>query len=117
MTTDQQRPLTAAQREFAKAMPERDLEENVRQLCKVLGLRRYHTHNSINSPEGFPDDVIVGDSILYRELKRYGKNPSAKQQEWLDALAAGGADVAVWRPEDWFSGRIEAELRAISTRR
>jgi hypothetical protein len=101
----------------AKAMPEAVLQEEVRVSCKGLGLLMYHTHRSQHSPAGFLDCVIVGQRVLYRELKREGKNPTISQQEWLDRLTAAGQDADVWRPTDWFSGRIVAELQDISTRR
>lgn len=108
---------TEFRQQQAKAMLERDLEASVKELAEHLGLKYYHTHRSEHSVAGFPDDVIVspkGKGILYRELKRQDKGPSAAQQQWLDALAANGHDVAVWRPVDLFSGRIARELQAIA---
>lgn len=105
--------LTNAQAVIAKAMREAELEENIRQMCKALGLRRYHTNRSDRSPTGFPDDVIVGTGVIFRELKRYSKDPTHEQREWLDALTEAGQDADVWRPQDWMSGRIEDELRAL----
>lgn len=108
------RPLNAYQQAAAKAMTEAELEANVADLCKTLRTKRYHTHRSQHSPAGFPDDVIAGPGgTLFRELKRMGKNPTPEQQEWLDVLGANGHDVGVWRPDDWFSGRIEAEVRGV----
>lgn len=110
------RTLTPAQQVIAKNMTERELEANIARLCKTLRVAYYHTHTAIHSPEGFPDDVVCGTRVLFRENKRTGKDPTEKQQGWLDRLAAAGQDVGVWRPEDWLSGRIEAEIRAVSTR-
>lgn len=101
----------------AKAMLEKALEAHVKVMAEGLGLKYYHTHRSEHSVAGFPDDVIVsprGKGTLYRELKRQGKEPSIEQKSWLDALAANGYDVAVWRPEDLLSGRIARELQAIA---
>jgi hypothetical protein len=110
--------LTAAQITLAKAMPEAVLEENIRRACLQLRLMYYHTHRSQHSPAGFPDDVIMGSlGMIYRENKREGHDPTPKQQKWLDGLAAHGHDVGVWRPSDWLSGRIMAELTALSARR
>ena len=105
--------LTPAQVKIAKAMREKSLEEAVRDACKSLNLLRYHTLRPKGSPAGFPDDVIVGTRVLYRELKREGEKPSPAQVEWIDRLAAAGQDVAVWRPTDLLSGRILDELQAI----
>ena len=52
--------------------------------------------------------------VIIRELKRQGKDPTGEQQEWLDILAADGLDVGVWRPEDYYSGRIARELAALA---
>lgn len=102
----------------AKAMPEAELEENIRQLCKHLRLLRYHTHLSKHSPAGFPDDVYVGPGgVAYAELKREGEDPTPAQQEWIDALRQHGHTVYVWRPSDWLSGDITRALTALSTRR
>lgn len=97
----------------ANAMLEEDLSQQVYALSQALGLLRYHTYRSQRSEPGFPDEVLVGRKVLYRELKRAGKNPTTAQQKWLDKLAATGADVGVWRPEDLVSGRIQREMRAI----
>lgn len=109
--------LTAAQQTIAKAMMEATLEQNVADACRALRLRRYHTHRSQHSVAGFPDDVILGPTrMIFRELKRESFDPSPAQREWLDHLAAIGQDVGVWRPSDWLSGRIMAELQALSAR-
>lgn len=100
------------QQQQAKAMREDELAELIRGLARTLGLLRYHTYDSRRSEPGFPDEAIGGRRILFRELKRQGKNPTVAQQAWLDTLVAAGYDAAVWRPEDWFSGRIAAEMRA-----
>jgi hypothetical protein len=110
--------LPAGQIAIAAAMAEdrgRDsLDAHVRRLMKDLGLLAYHTKTAIGSERGFPDWTIAGSRTLFRELKRQGKDPTAAQQKWLDALAAAGNDVGVWRPEDLLSGRIARELTAIS---
>ncbi len=65
--------------------------------------------------KGFPDVVFVGpNGVLFRELKAAGKYPQPEQKRWLGRLEEANADAAVWRPADWRSGRVEAELRAIS---
>jgi hypothetical protein len=110
------RVLTPAQETIAKAMSEAALEENVRVACRDLGLMYYHTHRAQHSPAGFPDDVIVGNRVIYRELKRQREKPSPAQQEWLDRLEAVGEDVGVWRPSDWLDGTIIETLRGLSAR-
>ena len=100
---------------LARAMTEAQLTSLVVDACTTLRLQRYHTHRSDRSPAGWPDEVLLGPGgVLFRELKRHGKNPTRAQQAWLDGLAGHGLDVAVWRPEDWYTGRIMAELQAIA---
>lgn len=90
------------------------LDAHVRRLIKDLGLRGYHTKDSRRSAEGYPDWTIVGNRVLFRELKREGKGATRAQREWLEALTVAGEDADVWRPLDLFSGRIGRELAAIS---
>jgi hypothetical protein len=93
------------------------LDAHVRRLCDDLGLLRYHTRDARKSPAGFPDLVCAGPGgVLFRELKRQGKNPTPPQQRWLDTLTAAGADAGTWRPECLLSGRIARELAAIAGR-
>jgi hypothetical protein len=97
----------------SRAMREDDLDEQIRALAVGFRMLRYHTHDSRRSPSGFPDLVLVGRrGLLFRELKRETAQPTAKQREWLDSLAAVGADTGLWRPSDLTSGRILRELRA-----
>jgi hypothetical protein len=82
----------------------------VRQLAHLLGWLCYHTHDSRRSQPGFPDLTLVrGSRLLFAELKTDTGRVTAAQQQWLDALAAAGQEVYVWRPCDWAA--IEAALR------
>jgi hypothetical protein len=104
-------------------IPERDLQQWVTDLCEALHLLHYHTRDSRGSAGGFPDSVIAGRGVLYRELKReyealYVLPPA--QAAWRDAITEAGADWDIWRPSDWFPsadyprGRIRTELEAIT---
>lgn len=87
----------------ATGMLEKHLEQQVRSLATVHGWRlQYHTWNSRHSPSGFPDLVLVRrERIVFSELKRLGQEPTEKQEEWLDGLAIAGAEVYLWRPDDF----------------
>lgn len=84
-------------------IPEKAFEEQIRELCKLLGWRRYHTHRAQFSPAGFPDDVLVRrERLIFAELKAENGKVSREQQAWLDDLAhVPGVEVYVWRPSDW----------------
>jgi hypothetical protein len=94
-------------------MSEQQFQQAVIQLIRVLGLHWYHTADSRRSNRGWPDLVVYGSRIIYRELKtKLGKLTMPQVQCGEDLKKAGG-DWAVWRPEDLQSGRIRDELLAI----
>ena len=100
-------------------MPERELEDHVRDIIKDLGLKGFHVwqQHAMRAERGFPDWVIAGPAgHIFRELKRESEKPSPRQEEWLALLAYGGADAGVWRPSDYLSGRIARELAALARR-
>lgn len=111
---------------LAPHMDEDELTRNLVGLVKTLGLRMAHfrpaktergwrTPVQGNGGAGFPDAVIWGPGgLLFRELKQEGKYPTADQRQRADELRGAGADVGVWKPKDWLSGRIHEELQAIS---
>ena len=96
-------------------MTEHQLLDAVRAACKWSGLLVYHTFDSRRSERGFPDVVIVGKSVLWRELKAERGRLSPAQREWLDKLRQAGSDADVWRPDDW-PGRVLTELAGIGGR-
>ncbi|QDH85747.1 VRR-NUC domain-containing protein [Brevibacterium phage AGM7] len=98
----------------AKAMSERQLQDQIIELAKRMGLIVYHTHNSRRSEPGFPDIVLVHPKqrrVMWRELKSETGTTTPEQKVWISTLSLVGEDVDVWRPRDWVSGRIERELR------
>lgn len=99
----------------AKAMLERELDEQVKSRCKTYALLRYHPYDSRRSPRGYPDLHILNPRTghgIFRELKKQNGRVTPTQREWLDALALRN-DADVWRPSDLLSGRIDAELLAL----
>ncbi|MEU7802736.1 hypothetical protein AB0B10_26090 [Micromonospora arborensis] len=112
---------------FGEDMSEDELKVNVLDACKLLRLRVAHfrparTEKGWRTPvegdgAGFLDLVIVGVDVLYRELKSREGRIEPDQQLWIDDLKAAGANVDVWRPVDWMSGRIQRELTVIRRRR
>lgn len=109
-------------------MSEADLDRCVQDLARLLGLRTMHirparTADGWRTPvqgdgKGWFDWVLVGQSgALFRENKSDAGRLTADQVAWHDALGAAGCNVGVWRPRDWHSGRIRAEMTAIATAR
>jgi hypothetical protein len=117
-------PLLLAQ---ARAMPEEkgrhSLLANVLDECKTLDLYVAHFRHAmvggrVMTPvqadgTGFPDLMICGNRIIYRENKSWTGTLSAEQEEWGRRILSAGGDWAVWTPEHWFNGRIHAELGAL----
>jgi VRR-NUC domain len=90
---------------------EKGFQQAVVELAERLGWRVHRVTDSRRSPEGWPDLLCVHQThrdLFAAELKRDGGRLSAAQAAWLDALAACGVDVYVWRPYDW--PQIEARL-------
>lgn len=98
----------------AKAMSERQLQDQVIELAKRMGWMSFHDYDSRRSTPGFPDLVLVHPKqrrIVWRELKSETGTPTPEQKAWISTLLLVGEDVDIWRPRDWVSGRIEKELR------
>jgi len=82
---------------------ERDLREQVRDLCKLFGWKMSFSWTSIHSPKGFPDLVLacqVRQRVIYAELKTEKGKVTEYQREWLDELTACGQEVYLWKPDD-----------------
>ena len=82
---------------------ERDLREQVRDLCDIYGWRFYFTWTSIHSPKGFPDLVLANawqERIIFAELKIEKGKLTDFQYQWLELLRGCGQTVYVWRPAD-----------------
>ena len=99
----------------AAAMTETELEEQVRDACRKLGVIRIHIYHTRGTTAGVPDDVLIGPrGVLWRELKTMAGRMSPAQRAMGEALLAAGQNWALWRPDDWFSGRIKLELMAVA---
>lgn len=98
------------------------LQDQVRALCTDLGLAVQHIERSDLAKcwlPGWPDLVIIGhgygsNAILYRELKGQTGSLTKAQRHVGYQIQAGGGNWDVWRPRDLLTGRIAAELTAIS---
>lgn len=98
----------------APKLTERMLQDNITALCRWLGLLCYHTHHSMHSAAGFPDLVIVGRSVIFAELKSTTGELTKAQTAWAEAIdEADNGRHFIWRPADWWSGAVRAQLEAI----
>jgi hypothetical protein len=113
------RPRTANAIPGAFLPDEKKFQSKVASYAKTKGLLHYHTHDSQRSEGGFPDSVIVGNYVMFRELKSDSKSASVSQEQrkWIERLEAAGADVGVWWPAHWESGQAQAEMDDCARRR
>jgi hypothetical protein len=99
-------------------MTEAELQTAVTDLAESLGLAALHVRDvrrEHRAWKGFPDLLIVGPAgLLFRELKPAGGQLRAAQKQWAWRLKQARQDAGEWRPADWRSGRIAAELAAIA---
>ena len=116
MTTTRRRPVfdPADVALFYASVRESALQDRLRNLCRLLSLHHYHTHDSRRSERGFPDSVVVRDPEMWEkpwlvliELKSEKGALTAQQRTWQAALraaeiASGGALAHLLvRPSTW----------------
>jgi hypothetical protein len=94
-------------------MTEAELQRLVIMSCRRLGLHPYHTFDSRRSEPGWPDLVITGTAMLFRELKSRDGVLTPAQRRWGSRIERAGGDWAVWRPVDWQNLTILNQLIAI----
>lgn len=82
-------------------MSEAAWQGRITDLCDLLGLRWHHETDSRRSKEGFPDLVIVGNTVLFAELKAEKGKTTEAQMAWMNSLDAAKIEAYVWRPSDW----------------
>jgi hypothetical protein len=92
-------------------MKEAEFTRQVIQLAQLYGWRVAHfrparTLHGWCTPvagdgAGFPDLLLLRETLLAVELKVGRNKPSAKQVEWLESLKRAGIFARVWTPADW----------------
>ncbi len=96
----------------AKPLPERQWQTVVLRYARRHGWRFYHPLNSWGSAKGFPDLVLVrGERLIFAELKSDKGRAKPEQTEWLQAVAAAGAESYLWRPAD-----VECVVETLASR-
>lgn len=100
---------------------ERELQDWIVASARLLGWRVAHfrpawtqrgwrTAGSYDA-QGWPDLVLVRERVVFAEVKTDRGRLRPEQEGWLGSLRHAGAEVYVWRPEDWTSGEVEDVLR------
>lgn len=91
------------------------LEANLRRLMAKYGIWGFHPRNSIGSEKGWVDWVLLGPAgAIFAELKSESGQPSTEQRKVGYMLRACGLRYVLWRPSDFYAGRIESALRQIA---
>jgi hypothetical protein len=108
--------VTPAQRRLAAAkMAEAELQEQIRTMCAGLGLAVQHIHDPRRSwLPGWPDLVIIGNRVLWRELKSETGSLSPDQRRVGSLITRAGGNWSTWRPRDLMSGVIARQLQEIA---
>jgi hypothetical protein len=97
-----------------QGMTEQELLAAVIHLADDIGLYWWRDQHSLTNKPGFPDLLLIGQSVLWVELKSQYGQLSSQQVAFKYRLIAAGASYACWRPSDYESGEIERELRLIA---
>ena len=73
---------------LARAMSEDELDDVIREACRVRSLLAYHTHDSRRSAPGFPDWVAASDRgrVAYAASARGTTRPWAARQAHAGAM-------------------------------
>jgi hypothetical protein len=93
--------VQSLQEQRAAAMTEAQWQGRITDLCDLLGLKWHHETDSRKSKKGFPDLVIVGDGVIFAELKKSGGKMTLDQKRWYSRLLSAGVETYVWSPEHW----------------
>ena len=104
------------------AWRERDLQDAVVELAKLLGWRVMHQRpartlngyrTAIQGHTGFPDLVLLRPPrLVFAELKGPRGRVGHDQELWLNGLrVVPNVEQYLWRPMDWERGDVEQVLR------
>ena len=103
-----QLPAHADHAEFT----ERQFQQQVIDMARMLGWEVYHPWLSVHSMPGWPDLALVKPPrLVLAELKSERGKATEAQQKWLALLGeCAGVEVFLWRPSD-LRGAVLAALR------
>jgi hypothetical protein len=87
-------------------MLEKELDAEVKRLCKEMGVRRAHFGDPRRRAYGWPDLALWGPrGLIFRELKGSQTRCTREQNETGESLIEAGQDWDIWRPYDLRSGK------------
>ena len=103
-------------------MSERQLQDAIIELAKLLGWRIAHFRpamtregwrTAVQGHVGFPDLVLLRPPrLVFAELKSKKGRVDFEQATWLNGLnEVKGVEQYCWRPADWELGTVEEVLR------
>lgn len=106
--------LSLEQDNLARRMSEAALQTQVMKAAQQLQYKVAHfpqVKKRVLQSSGFPDLVLSRlNRLIFAELKTYEGRPSFEQIEWIGTLNLAGAEVYLWRPQDWYEGTIAETL-------
>lgn len=93
-------------KKFNVVISEGEFQQTIIELAEWHGWDVYHVanvkkHLRSRTSVGFPDLVLLRETVVFAEIKREGKHPTESQKKWIERFKAAGFCAAVWRPSDW----------------
>lgn len=104
---------TARHRVSAVPIRENAFRDAVKAYAERRGWKVMFHWSSLHSPAGWPDLFMLRDQrMVVAELKVGRGKLTDAQVKWLDAFRwlDKGAEVYVWKPDQWDDGTIEKVL-------
>lgn len=91
----------AVRKILVNRISEKEFQDQIIELARYTGYLVYHDQDSRRSEPGFPDLVLVGDRVMFLEVKRQNGVVSKAQFDWIARLVKAGIIARVVRPSDW----------------
>ena len=85
----------------APKMLEAEWQTVVEDYARLHGWWAWHDTDPRRNREGFPDLVLIRDRVVWAELKSQTGRLRPGQAAMIARLEHAGAEVHVWRPDDW----------------
>lgn len=96
-------------------MTKTELLERVLTEAYAVGVKAWHTSDPRRYQAGLLDLQLLGpDGFALAALKDEWRRLTSDQHDTIRMLRANGIRVYLWRPDDWRSGAISAELRRLA---